>query len=87
MLNTLPAAVDFDRMEIPASRIPSAGLGSLAVAVITIASLYFGRSVFVPMAIAILLSFELGPAVLLLRRWHINRVLAVTAVVALAFAL
>jgi predicted PurR-regulated permease PerM len=87
MLNTLPPAADFDRMEPPASGIPSAGLGGLAVAVITIASLYFGRSVFVPMAIALLLSFALGPAVVVLRRWHVNRVLAVTAVVTLAFAM
>jgi AI-2E family transporter len=38
------------------------------------------------MAVALLLSFALGPAVLLLRRWHVNRVLAVIAVVMLAFA-
>jgi predicted PurR-regulated permease PerM len=36
-------------------------------------------------ALAVLLSFALGPAVLLLRRWHVNRVLAVMVVVALAF--
>ena len=38
------------------------------------------------MALALLLSFALGPAVLLLRRWHINRVLAVISVVVVAFA-
>ena len=38
------------------------------------------------MALALLLSFALGPAVLLLRRWYINRVVAVIAVVVLAFA-
>ena len=61
-------------------------LGTLAVGVIAIAALYFGREVFVPMALALLLSFALGPAVLLLRRWHINRVLAVISVVVVAFA-
>jgi predicted PurR-regulated permease PerM len=60
-------------------------LATAAVGVVVVASLYFGREVFVPMALAVLLSFALGPAVLLLRRWHINRVLAVMAVVALAF--
>ena len=39
----------------------------MAVGVITIAALYFGREVFVPMALAVLLSFALGPPVLLLR--------------------
>jgi predicted PurR-regulated permease PerM len=37
------------------------------------------------MALAVLLSFALGPPVSLLRRWHFNRVLAVITVVALAF--
>ena len=59
----------------------------MAVGVIAIAALYFGREVFVPMALAVLLSFALGPPMLLLRRWHINRVVAVIAVVVLAFAL
>src|SRR4029077_1318787 len=44
------------------------------------------REVFVPMALGLLLSFALGPAVLLLRRWRINRVLAVISVVVVAFA-
>src|ERR1700674_5793777 len=38
------------------------------------------------MALAVLLSFALGPPVLLLRNWHVNRVLAVILVVVLAFA-
>jgi predicted PurR-regulated permease PerM len=38
------------------------------------------------MALALLLSFALGPPVLLLRRWHVNRVLAVIVVVVLAFS-
>jgi predicted PurR-regulated permease PerM len=58
----------------------------LIVAAITIAALYFGREVLIPLALAVLLSFALGPPVLLLRRWHVNRVLAVGVVVALAFA-
>src|ERR1700730_16213109 len=62
------------------------GLGTLAVGVIAIAALYFGREVFIPIALAVLLSFALGPPVLLLRCWHINRVLAVIVVVVLAFS-
>ena len=39
------------------------------------------------MALAVLLSFALGPLVLLLRRWHLGRVPAVLAVVLLAFSI
>jgi predicted PurR-regulated permease PerM len=65
---------------------PPTGLGTLAVGVVAIAALYFGREVFVPVALAVLLSFALGPPVLLLRRWGVNRVLAVIVVVVLAFS-
>jgi predicted PurR-regulated permease PerM len=71
---------------VHAAGTPLTGLGTLAVGVIAIAALYFGREVFVPMALALLLSFALGPPVLLLRRWHVNRVLAVIAVVVLVFS-
>jgi hypothetical protein len=57
----------------------------VAVGVVTVAALYFGREVFVPMALAILLGFALAPIVLLLRRWHLGRVPSVIAVVVLAF--
>jgi predicted PurR-regulated permease PerM len=59
----------------------------LAVAVVIVVSLYFGREVFVPMALAVLLSFALGPLVLLLRRWHLGRVPAVIVAVLLAFSM
>jgi len=81
-----PAAGSHHPVEVHAAGTPLTGLGTLAVAVVTIAALYFGREVFVPFALAILLSFALGPAVLLLRRWHINRVVAVIVVVVLAFS-
>jgi predicted PurR-regulated permease PerM len=81
-----PAADSHHPVEVHAAGTPLTGLGTLAVGVIAIAALYFGREVFVPMALALLLSFALGPSVLLLRRWHINRVLAVIAVVVLVFS-
>src|SRR6201998_1128084 len=86
MRNTASPTAEFHRAEALAAGTPFTGLGTLAVAVITIAALYFGREVFVPLALAVLLSFALGPPVLLLRRWHINRVFAVIAVVVLAFS-
>src|SRR3984893_12744359 len=86
MLYTASTAADFDPVEGHPTGIPVTGLGTLAVGVIIIAALYFGREIFIPMALAILLSFALGPAVLLLRGWYINRVVGVVAVVVLAFA-
>src|ERR1700730_5959227 len=57
------------------------------LAVIIIAMLYFGREIFVPVALAILLSFVLAPVVGILQRIHVPRGLAVVSVVILAFAL
>jgi predicted PurR-regulated permease PerM len=57
------------------------------LAVIIIAMLYFGREVFVPIALAILLSFVLAPVVLILQRIRVPRGLAVVSVALLAFAL
>jgi predicted PurR-regulated permease PerM len=57
------------------------------LAVIIIAMLYFGREIFVPIALAILLSFVLAPLVLILQRVRVPRGLAVVSVALLAFAL
>src|SRR6202158_6258797 len=57
------------------------------LAVIIIATLYFGREIFMPIALAILLSFVLTPVVGTLQRIHVPRGLAVVSVVLLAFAL
>lgn len=58
---------------------------TLTAGFIGIAALYFARDVFVPLALAILLSFALGPLAVVLRRWHIGRVSSVIAVVVFAF--
>src|SRR6188508_3273816 len=57
------------------------------LAVIIISMLYFGRDIFVPVALAILLSFVLAPLVGLLQRIRVPRGLAVVGVVVLAFSL
>jgi predicted PurR-regulated permease PerM len=57
------------------------------LAAILISMLYFGRDIFVPVALAILLSFVLAPLVGLLQRIRVPRGLAVVAVVILAFSL
>src|SRR5262245_55342615 len=64
---------------------PMKGVATAVVAAIIIGTLYFGREVFVPIALAILLSFVLAPLVRLLQRWHLPRGLSVVGVVLLAF--
>ena len=49
------------------------------------ATLYVGREVFVPIALAILLSFVLAPLVRVLQDWRVPRVFSVIGVVLLAF--
>src|ERR1700681_1757668 len=56
------------------------------LAVIIVAMLYFGREIFVPIALAIVLSFVLAPVVVILQRIHVPRGLAVVSVAILAFA-
>jgi predicted PurR-regulated permease PerM len=63
-------------------------LGAVASAILAalfIAALYFGREIFVPIALAILLSFVLAPLVGLLQRARIPRGFSVVSVVLLAF--
>jgi predicted PurR-regulated permease PerM len=52
---------------------------------VVIAALYFGRDVFVPLALAALLSFALGPLIAILRQWGIPRTSAVISAVLVAF--
>lgn len=63
---------------VPPAETPGpSGLMTLAVAVVVLAALYFGRDVFLPIFIAILLSFVLAPLVDLLRRLRIGRIASV----------
>jgi predicted PurR-regulated permease PerM/GAF domain-containing protein len=55
--------------------------------VLAIAGLYFGQDIFVPFALAVLLSFALTPLVNRLRRWRLPRIAAVLVAVTLAFIL
>ena len=57
------------------------------LAALFIAALYFGREIFVPIALAILLSFVLAPLVGLLQRARAPRAFAVVGVVVLAFSI
>jgi predicted PurR-regulated permease PerM len=63
------------------------GLLFVAITVVVVAGLYLGRSVLIPITLAILLSFLLAPLVNLLRRLYLGRVLSVLISVLLALTL
>jgi predicted PurR-regulated permease PerM len=63
----------------------TARVSAAILAMIIFVVLYFGRDVFVPIVLAILLSFVLAPLVRLLQRGNVPRGLSVVAVVLLAF--
>ncbi|WP_375428629.1 AI-2E family transporter [uncultured Sphingomonas sp.] len=72
--------------EVPMANVPGlTGLLGLAVGVVVIAGLYFGREVLIPITLAILLSFVLSPVVAMLRRLRVPRAPAV--LVSVLFAL
>lgn len=78
-----PSQAGAPRTEV--APVPAApGLSTMAVAVVVVAALYFGREIFVPFALAVLLSFALAPLVALLRRCHVPRPPAVILVVTVA---
>jgi predicted PurR-regulated permease PerM len=64
---------------------PFAASGTAIIFAVAVAALYFAREIFVPLALAILLSFMLAPLVLLLRRLHLGRIPSVLVAVLLAF--
>src|SRR6185312_4940459 len=83
----LPSPLDHRAPHIiPAATPRLQGLQPLAVAVVVIAGLYFGRSMLIPITLAGLLSFILAPLVALLRRAHLGRIPAVVLAVLLAVA-
>src|SRR6201989_2980771 len=72
---------------VPAETPGLSGLLTLAVAVVVVAALYLGRTVLIPITLAVLLSFLLAPIVNLLRRIHFGRVLSVLVAVVLALGI
>ncbi|MDQ6702930.1 MAG: AI-2E family transporter [Pseudomonadota bacterium] len=62
-------------------------LATLFVVVLVVTTLYVGREIFIPIAIAIPVSFVLAPPVLLLRRWGLGRVPSVLTVVLAALVI
>lgn len=60
---------------------------NMGVTALIIAGLYFGREIFVPVALAVLLSFVLAPFVSRLQSLRLPRVFAVLTVVVLGFSI
>src|ERR1700742_255037 len=60
---------------------------NMAVAALIIAALYFGREIFVPVALAVLLSFVLAPFVMRLHSWRVPRTVSVLVVVFIGFSI
>ncbi|HEY8007941.1 MAG TPA: AI-2E family transporter [Methylocella sp.] len=56
-------------------------LATVVLGAVVLTALYVGRDVFIPIAIAIMISFVLSPPILLLRRWGLARVPSVLTVV------
>ena len=80
-----PDSVDRPSIQVAPAETPGLyGLMFVAVSAIVVAGLYLGRSVLIPITLAMLLSFLLAPAVNLLRRIHLGRVLSVLLAVLLA---
>src|SRR6478609_5828825 len=59
----------------------------MAVAALIIAALYIGREIFVPVALAVLLSFVLAPFVMRLHSWRIPRTISVLVAVFIGFSI
>jgi predicted PurR-regulated permease PerM len=90
-----PASADSDRSPAtdssstttPTQGAPGTGMMTAILGLLTVATLYFGRDIFVPFTLAILLSFLLAPVVNWLRHIRIPRAPAVIMVVTFAFSL
>lgn len=81
----LPTSLNRPTFQITPAETPSLrSLLTIAVSVVVVAGLYFGRSVLIPITLAMLLSFLLAPLVNLLRRVHLGRVTSVLLAVLLA---
>lgn len=82
----MPSADRRHQSDLPRARGVSPGAtGTIIIGAITVAALYFGREVLVPIALAFLLSFVLAPLVRLLRRLRVGHAPSVLIAVLLAF--
>ena len=86
-MSDLTIPPDRPPVQVPPADTPGVqGLLTVAVAVVVVAGLYLGRSMLIPITLAVLLSFLLAPLVNLLRRVHLGRIPSVLLAVLLALA-
>ena len=90
--HSIPSDAASSRIKAPeviaqSSRPPGAGVITAGSVLLAIAVLYFGKDIFVPFALAILLSFALAPLVMWLRKLRLPKIVAITVAVSLAFGL
>ncbi len=72
---------------VQAAETPGDGLAApLVIGAVIVAALYFGREILIPIAIAVLLSFVIGPLVALLRKLRLGRIPSVGVAVLLLLA-
>ncbi|HYD99563.1 MAG TPA: AI-2E family transporter [Alphaproteobacteria bacterium] len=69
---------------LPGAARTETSFATVGLVVVAVGVLYFGQEVFVPLALAILLSFVLTPLAARLRRLHVGRVPSVVAAVSVA---
>lgn len=60
---------------------------TLLIVLIVVAVLYFARTIFIPLALAILVTFMLAPLVIRLRHWGLGRIPSAAMVVLIAFGI
>ena len=86
-MSNLPAPLDRRPSQVAPAETPGLrGLLTVVVAVVVVAGLYLGRSLLIPITLAVLLSFLLAPLVNLMRRMHLGRIPSVLLAVLLALA-
>ncbi len=87
MTQPTPSATLHPTRVLPPATPGPSGLGTMAVIIVLIGALYVGREVFIPLVLALLLSFVLEPIISLLRRWYVPRIPSILITVALALAI
>ncbi|MET0599098.1 MAG: AI-2E family transporter [Mesorhizobium sp.] len=80
------AAVSAARLPDEEGHAPVVTSPTLIAVAGAVAALYFGKDIFLPLAVAVLLTFALAPVVSFMRRFRIPRTAAVVMVVVAAFA-
>ena len=82
-----PAWIGDQRLAVSSTSTTSSKSSMLIALAAGVAILYFGRQIFIPLALALVLSFLLTPLVSLLEKARLRRVPAVLLVLAVGFAL